>query len=275
MAHGVRRLVQTEIGAVIHAFDSEINYTKIAFECAKRVKQYLNIPVCLITDKPVKNKHVDVVKVIDAGEFRNTKYWHDRKCNTKWYNHTRSLSYDLSPWDRTLLLDADYMIASDTLSPFLKSSTQPLYAFQDVLSVAHKDFATQSFGLKSIPMWWATVLIFDRSEFVQDVFHIWKMVQQNYKHYADLFGFDSVQFRNDYAFSIALLAANANQFAHQCNLPYSMVNVDNENEVVINNKEIQVNYNRIDSQSLSHKKITFSKQDLHIMCKLYLEDIDA
>lgn len=275
MAPGIRRIVQSKVGAVIHAFNSEICYTDIAVECARRVKMYLNIPVCLITNEPIQNEYIDVVKIIQPGDFNNTKYWHDRQTNTKWYNHTRRLSFDLSPWDRTLLLDADYLIGSDTLMPFLSNQNQPLYAFQDVISVAHSDFKKQFFGSKSIPMWWATVVIFDRSDFVKDVFTIWKMVQNNYKHYADLFGFAESQFRNDYAFSIALLAANGNCFANKCNLPYKLVNVDPENQIEFIGDAVQVNYNVVDKQSLQAKKITLKNQDVHVMCKMYLENRHA
>ena len=38
-------------GALLFAFDSEINYTKLAVECAKRIKQYLGLPSTLITDR--------------------------------------------------------------------------------------------------------------------------------------------------------------------------------------------------------------------------------
>ena len=46
-------------GALLFAFDSEIKYTKLAIECAKRIQQYLDIPVSLKYPLSSKNKNPD------------------------------------------------------------------------------------------------------------------------------------------------------------------------------------------------------------------------
>ena len=80
-------------------------------------------------------------------------------------------------------------------------------------------------------MWWATVVVFDKSQFSKDVFSMWQMVEQNYHHYANVFQFDGRKFRNDYALSIALLVANGNTVPEHCNIPWPLVNVEPAIEV--------------------------------------------
>jgi hypothetical protein len=121
-------------------------------------------------------------------------------------------------------------------------------------------------------MWWATVVIFDRnSNFTQDVFDVWKMVEQNYQHYANLFGFKSKQYRNDYALSIALLLCNGNVHPQQCELPWPLLNVDTEVEVSNINNTWWIEYTNANRK----KKICVKNHDLHIMCKSYLEKMYA
>ena len=47
------------VGALLYAFNSDIDYTKIALECAKRIREYLDIPVSIVTDTPLNNSTFD------------------------------------------------------------------------------------------------------------------------------------------------------------------------------------------------------------------------
>ena len=114
-------------------------------------------------------------------------------------------------------------------------------------------------------MWWATLVIFDRTDFVRDVFDVWKMVENNYYHYANLFGFDARQFRNDFALSIALLLCNGNTIADQCNIPWPLFNVD---------KEIQVDFDGKWWLKHTTRRMCIQNTDLHIMGKQSLEKLN-
>ena len=258
-------------GALLFAFDSEIQYTKLAIECARRIKEYLDIPVTLVTDKSVDTDMFNSQVIVDRGKDTNRRFFIDRQAATTWFNFGRNAALDLSPYDRTLLVDADYMLNSSDLLPFLESS-QPFLCHRHVHSVHVPTPRLQTFGTKNTHMWWATVVIFDRnSNFTQDVFDVWKMVEQNYKHYADLFGFSSRQYRNDYALSIALLLCNGNVHPQQCELPWPLLNVDTEVEVSNINNTWWIEYTNANRK----KKICVKHHDLHIMCKSYLEKLYA
>ena len=119
-------------GALLYAFDSDIKYTKIAVECAKRINQYLNIPVSLVTDATINEQVFDQVIIVDKPATKNYKYWQDTDTTTKWYNSGRSGALDLTPYDRTLLVDIDYMVNSDVLKNLLHS-TQSFFAHKNVI----------------------------------------------------------------------------------------------------------------------------------------------
>ena len=59
-------------GALLYAFDSDIKYTKIAVECAKRINQYLNIPVSLVTDATINEQVFDQVIIVDKPQQKIT-----------------------------------------------------------------------------------------------------------------------------------------------------------------------------------------------------------
>ena len=136
-------------------------------------------------------------------------------------------------------------------------------AHKTVLPVTHHTI-TETFGLHKNSMWWATVVVFNKSKFSCDVFALWKMVESNYQHYANVFQFDARKFRNDYALSIALLVANGNTIPEHCEIPWPLVNVDPAIQVEIANDKWKID-----------ERFYTVNQDLHIMGKSYLEQIYA
>lgn len=249
-------------GALLYAFDSEINYTKIAIKCASRIKKFLQIPVSIVTDISLNNSLFDNEIIVQKPNTQNYKYWQDTDKTTLWYNNGRSTAIDVTPYDRTLLVDIDYMVASSVLKNLL-NNTQSFFAHKTVMPVT-KQVKTESFGQNKIDMWWATVVVFDKSQFTKDVFEMWKMVEQNYQHYANIFGFDARKFRNDFALSIALLVANGNTQPEHCNIPWPLINVD---------PVVSVDYKE-HKWTIDGKFYTVN-QDLHIMGKSYLENLYA
>ena len=209
-------------GALLFAFDSEIKYTKLAVECAKRIKQYLDIPVTLVTNIKLDTNIFENQILVAKPDGKNKRYWTDTGAVTSWYNFGRNSAIDLTPYDRTLLIDIDYIVNSDSLRSLL-NCTQPFLCHQYVHNADLSKCQIITLGSKNTQMWWATVVVFDKSVFSQDVFDCWKMVEQNYKHYANLFGFDYNNFRNDFALSIALLIANGNTIPDQCDIPWPLL----------------------------------------------------
>lgn len=255
-------------GALLFAFDSEVKYTKLAVECAKRIQNYLKIPVSLITDHEMDTDIFDNQIIIDKTFGTNKKYWYDRRQQTSWYNQGRCSALDHTPYERTLLLDIDYMVNSGDLLPLIQSS-QSFLCHRNVQNVNGSKYIS-TMGVRNTQMWWATVIIFDKERFSRDVFHAWQMVEKHYTHYADLFAFSRKQFRNDYALSLALLLANGNIMPENCEIPWPLLNVEPETGTVsLVDNTWWINY----STKNIPKKVCVQNHDLHIMGKSYLEKI--
>ena len=58
-------------GALLFAFDSEVKYTLLANECAKRIKRYLNIPVSLVTDIKLDTDLYDQQVIVEKPTNKN------------------------------------------------------------------------------------------------------------------------------------------------------------------------------------------------------------
>ena len=104
-------------GALIFAFNNEqTDYVALAGWNARNIRRHLNIPVAIVTvcTDPVRLRDFD--RVIESrAESGGTRWFEDYQGTVTWYNAGRTEAFDLSPWDQTLVLDADYVVASDHL----------------------------------------------------------------------------------------------------------------------------------------------------------------
>jgi len=243
-------------GALIYATDGDIAYSRIAKECARRIEKYLGIPATIVQgDAAVKGK----------------RGWADCDAPVAWRNGGRCNALHDSPYDRTLLLDADYWIASDCLQPALDCNAHFL-AHNSRMYINELEPKTETFGLLNTPMWWATVCVFARSEYTQDVFAAWQMIEQNYNHYANLFQFSACPFRNDYALSMALLLVNGGEYP-DCAIPYPLINVPDSCNIDLHEDTWNFEYTVYETEQLKPKRISVKDQDLHIMGKRNLETL--
>lgn len=242
-------------GALIYATDGDIAYTKISQECARRVELYLGIPSTIVSGSNL---------------ITGNRSWADCDQPVKWRNGGRCNAMQDSPYDRTLLLDADYWVASDCLKSVLHSDGH-FYAHNTRMYVNEQEPKVETFGILKTPMWWATVCVFDRSKYTQDVFDAWCMIQDNYTHYANLFQFNRKPFRNDFALSLALLLVNGGTMPTEC-IPWPLINVPDSCDIELDNKWT-LGYTAYENDQHKPKRITVQDQDLHIMGKRNLEKL--
>ena len=93
-------------GALIFARNNEhTDYVAMAKWSAKNIQRHLGIETHIVTDQ----------SRTDSG----ARYFSDAGTVT-WHNTNRMDAYSLTPWDRTLLLDADYVVASNQLASLLE-----------------------------------------------------------------------------------------------------------------------------------------------------------
>lgn len=227
-------------GCVIYAYDGAYPYLRIATRAAELVKQQLNIPVTLITDREYDRSVFDQVIIEPrtdpeqlrefAGELR------------PWHNQNRSTVYNLTPYNQTLLIDADYFMFNDSLKPVFDTEID-FACYGTTYELGKGQTLEKRIGATSIPMQWATVLYFTKSELAEAVFDFMAYIKQHYEFYSLLYGFRNHQFRNDYALSIALQTLTGYSIGNYTALPGNMVTAtDNVHISAIKRNDVYYSY---------------------------------
>jgi hypothetical protein len=203
----------------------------------------------------------------------NKRYFSDYNTTVTWHNTNRMDAYALSPWDQTLVLDADYVVASNQLGTILQSPDNFLAHrwASDVTGLT--DFTGLNyFGNYRMPMWWATVMMFRRSDTAKMIFDAMSMVRNNWMHYRNLYANNSGTYRNDHALSIALNTVNGHM-QPQCSIPWNLASLLPEHKLT----QLGQDHYRVDFVTGDNKTrwINLQQQDFHAMGKLQLGEIIA
>ena len=248
-------------GALIFAINNgTIDYEAMAHWSAQNIQRHLGIATRIVTQNDV-----------DQAPAGN-RWFADFDTHMDWHNQARADAYDLSPWDRTLLLDADYVVASDCLAPLLHSNLHILAhdRAHDITGVS--DFADQnSFGMYRMPMWWATVMIFDRSVEARLLFDSMRMIRQNWDHYRHIYHNPKDTFRNDHALTTALGMINGHVLDHAA-IPWSLASLLPQCELSL----VKTDHYRVTYQNQGRRWwLDLAGQDFHAMGKRSLGDIVA
>jgi hypothetical protein len=263
-------------GVLIYAFNNaRINYFRQAVWCANRVTKFLNLPVTIVTDpasaEPDACPHDIIYTEASSGGTRVYSPTISTRGDT-WFNGNRYQSFDLSPYDQTLVIDSDYIVCSDQLLTLFDSNIE-VTAMKHVYDVTNRDqFLPYKFISKNLSLhhYWATVLYFTKSSIAQDFFKIIAMVRENYQHYSDLYQFASSPFRNDFAVSIALNTLYGHIPEAVPVIPWRMANVFSDVEI---SSEDQETFNLTYTVNDKLKKISMAGQDFHFMNKNSLEKL--
>lgn len=189
----------SNVGAVIFANNVDsLNYTHLAEFAADKISRHLEIPVTIISDENIASKY----SVIGLNYNKhNIRYLTDYG-KTTWLNMGRTRALELSPYDRTLVLDADYIINTDTLKTYLNTPVDFAIA-REMYDPTTGNAFTVKLGSGQIDQCWATVMIFEKSNLAEKIFQLAEHVLNHYSYYHRLYDFKPAPLRNDYAFSIA------------------------------------------------------------------------
>lgn len=278
MASGVRKQQSKTMktGALIFAFNNEhTDYVQLAAWNATNIRRHLGIPVAVITDAvdhPLTCSHFDCV-ISAKPESGGRRHFGDYNQTVTWYNAGRVDAYDLSPWDQTLLLDADYVVASDALKSVLHAQQEFLAHQTAIDATGENDFSGLNyFGKFHMSMWWATVVMFRRSTTTKLIFDSMKMIRANWQHYRHLYQTGNSVYRNDHALSIALGIVNGHTLQYPA-IPWQLVSVMPEHSIT----ELAQDHYRIDYTNSNNQRrwVDMKNQDFHGMGKQQLGEIVA
>jgi hypothetical protein len=203
-------------GAVIFARNNEhIDYVAMAKWSAQNIARHLGIPTHIITDSAPSD---------------NARHFTDVGRVT-WHNLNRMDAYRLSPWDRTLVLDADYVVASNQLQSILEAD-QDFLAHRWAYDVTGCNTfeGLNWFGDVGMPMWWATVMVFNKSKQAKLIFDAMAMIRDNWTHYRNIYKNSIATYRNDHALSIALGIVNGHTLTH-AGIPWRLASLTPDHDL--------------------------------------------
>ena len=154
----------------------------------------------------------------------------DRHGAHLWHNGTRSNALTDSIYDETIMVDVDFLFQDNNLDK-LWGSQVPLMMNKHVIPAINETHSKKSnfksfdkLGNFTLPMYWATVVYFNRSEFTENFFNLVNHVKDNYFYYQKLYQVADRLYRNDYSFSIALYISNGNRMpGPEWEIPYKFV----------------------------------------------------
>ena len=245
-------------GALIFARNNEhIDYVAMAEWSSRNIARHLGIPTHIVTD--------------DSRTDSGSRYFTDVGTVT-WHNLNRMDAYRLSPWDRTLVLDADYVVATDQLRSVIDCDEDFLahrWAF-DITGC--NDFTGLNwFGDVSMPMWWATVMVFNKSRHAELIFDTMAMIRDNWTHYRNIYKNSVSTYRNDHALSIALGIVNGHTLNH-AGIPWRLASLIPEHRLTqLNQDRYRVDFVNTEG----HAHWIELNQDFHAMGKQQLGAIVA
>lgn len=259
----------------------QVDYIKQAVYCAKRIKKYLDVDVAIATADgeylksqfPFYKKYIDKIVDIESVSTKQTRTFRDGKYAEKkleWNNLSRADCFDITPFDKTLVMDTDYLICNSHLkSCFSSSENFMLYKnFYDVGNRALDDLKRVSD--KSIPMYWATVFYFDKTSKSKMLFDLIKHIKDNWGFYRLTYQIPRTTFRNDFAFSIAIHILNGfKQSDWPVSLPGNMY-LTTDYDILHKAQENHFTFlidNKLDGQ---YKAASIDNCNIHIMNKFSL-----
>jgi len=258
-----------------------VNYAKQACACAGYVRKHLSLydEICLVTntetlesEKKLIDEYFDNVMVSDTFQPDNVRLFKDTTRDTEYAsfrNMSRSDVYELSPYDETLVIDSDYFIMNNVLDQVWDSANDVMISckYRDV-SERHKDNITYLDNF-SVPMYWATVFYFKKSDFAENLFTLISHIKYNYKYYYYLYNCSGNLFRNDFAFSMALHILNGSVAFDVPSLPIDYLNnsFDLDDIYRVNSHDDIIMFCADAERITDHLLSRFTCTDLHIMNK--------
>lgn len=267
--------------------NSQLDYIKFACIAAAYVKRNMkNNNTCLVTDyggygwlqesisKKWQDYCFDEIVVQDVVHKENFRRHHDSpwtEFRAQFSNSNKDDIFKLSPFDKTLLVDTDYIIQNDFYD----------YIFETDIAISmHKNSVYLEHQLPylnecqlneaGIHHWWSTVVYFDKSEESKIFFDIWSHVKENWDYYHLLYQFPVGLFRTDFCVSIAahlLNGYNDNNFVYDFNgIPlYNMDQKDDIVEIKDINDWILLSHNR--QEPWKNLLVRNEKNNIHVMNK--------
>ena len=269
-------------GVVIYAYNNrKVDYALMSLISGGLAKKNLQVPVTLITDQStvnwmkesgIYNKSQEIFEQIiltDRPDTDNQRRLYDGTTNdiVPFINSNRYSVWDLTPYDRTLLIDSDFLIFSNSLSEYWKVEQDVMIgdSINDLYDQTRLGFHDRYVSDTGIKLYWATTVMFTKNQNSKFFFDTIDHVRKNYNFYSDLYRFDNRQYRNDISFSVAKHIFDGFETSSQQMLPPVLTTLDRDILIDVANNKLQflINHNLNDDFCAA----AISNIDIHIMNK--------
>ena len=233
-------------GVVIFATNTaETDYVGIAEQNARLIKHHIGLPTTIVSAK-------------DTGS--NRRFSTDTGTFVEWKNFGRHEAYEASPYDETIVLDADYLVLDDSLLQLFECQFD--YLLFDKNRYVNIPQQPSVMGPHSLPYVWATAFAFRKTERARLFFELVAKVKRNYDFYRLLYNVREGNFRNDYAFAIAHYILNGNSLAPESFAPVSILTVTGTLDSIAVTDGLVV--------KTPDQGFVLPRQNLHVMSKAWL-----
>lgn len=207
-------------GILIYAHNNRsVDYALMSLISGGLAKKNLKVPVSLVTDEStvswmkesqIYDKATNIFEniiIVEKPQTNNSRRLHDGEDNSivPFINTNRYSAWDLTPYERTLLIDADFLIFSNRLGEYWEIADDLLIgdSIKDIYDQKRLGYHDQYISDVGIKLYWATTVMFTKNEKTKMFFDLVNYIKERYQYFADTYRFDSTQYRNDIAFSIA------------------------------------------------------------------------
>ena len=271
--------------------NQQLDYLKFALLAARYAKRSMdNIDVTLITDdgtvtwmeqshdQELIDKTFDQVLIKPVEHEHNPRKHMDSpwtEFNAQFTNSNKHMVYEYTPYERTLLIDTDYLITNNFYN-YIFNTDEPIALHRYAQYIGNEVPYRNEIHLNDsgINHWWSTIIYFDQSEESKLFFDIWTHVKDHWEYYSLLYQYPRQLFRTDFCVSIACQMMNGfnnDNFIHDfCATP--LLNMDQKDDIAeINtlNDYVFLKHNR--REQWKNILCRYTDTNLHIMNKRALD----
>lgn len=241
-------------GIILFSFNTpECEYSRITEKCIELLRIHCpDIPIVVVGDKIIKSANWTILSDDPPSNLHNLDGL------KQWKNLARVDAYELSPFERTVVIDSDYLVYDDCIMKLFESN-QSVLAHRSWCDLNYLNVSNLPIGKSLLDMLWATVLMFDKSTEVKQMFTHWYDIIKNYQYYAGLFGLNKRMVRNDHAFTLAMAKIQNYGPVDHAIIPWDIITANQNIEV----KKISNNEIVLEDQ---HGEFTVN-QSIHILNK--------
>lgn len=271
-----------EKGILIFAHNSrQLDYGLMAIISGNLAKRKLKLPVSLAADRPTINwlkesgnyalaeRVFHKIIKIDNPVSRNKRKLHDGDSFqiVPFENYSRADAWHLTPYDHTLLIDADFLILSEHLNNYwnLDNSFMISQGVADIYDQKRLGYNDRYVSDTGIHMFWATCVMFKKDKIALTYFELIDYIRKNYRYYSDLFRFDGRQYRNDRSFSVAKHILEGFETEFTCTLP--PINILLDKDILYSVSKNHRLHFLINQNNSQYFPISVKNLDIHVMNK--------